>query len=219
MTPAFVLHAVRRWWKVAAPIGILLAVVSVGVVWVLFKPMYLAVGRIQILDQQPFIAFATSESANKKYVQTQLQLLKLPNLLRRVLSDHPEIRNHPELLAEPDPLEYLAKTLTVKSIGDSEFYAIEYKSADRAHAKKVVDAVIDSYMEYVAAYESKYRLNLQKSLDAEIVKWKENVVELSKQLQRLTEATGLRPTPTRRYGRAHRERGIAGQYAGPARAI
>ena len=82
ISPAFVLHAVRRWWKVAAPLGILLAAVSAGAVFLLFKPMYMAVGNIRILEKQPSVAFPVMNSDDEKYVQTQLQSLKFWQVLR-----------------------------------------------------------------------------------------------------------------------------------------
>ena len=36
-TARFVLHALRQWWKVATPIAVVLAVISVTVVYALFE--------------------------------------------------------------------------------------------------------------------------------------------------------------------------------------
>jgi len=195
ITPVFVLHAVRRWWKVAAPVAILLAVVAVGTVAYLFKPTYLAVGRILIHENPPFIAFKTDESTNKKFVKTQLDLLRLPVILRQVLAD-PEIRNHPEILAEPYPLDYLTSAVRVNAGSDSEIYAIEFESQDPKHAKKVLDAVIASYMTYITSYDSVRRVTLMSSLDDEISKWQQKMLNVSQQLEDLTKETGLRPTAT-----------------------
>lgn len=197
LTPLFVLHAVRRWWKVAAPLGILLAVAAAGTVFLLFEPQYLAIGRIRILGQQPHIAFPTEGSSNssKQFVQTQLQLLRLPVVLLPVLAD-PKVQRHPEILEARDQLAYLTEAVQVKAIGDSEIYSIEYEASDPQRAKEVVDAVIASYMRYVATYDSEFRHKLSNALGLEIEKQKAATQLKWKQLQDLSQSTGVSPTPS-----------------------
>ncbi len=193
VTPLFVLHAVRRWWKIAAPLGIFLAVGGAALVFVFFKPMYLAVGRIRILEQQPHIAFPDRDAKAEQFVQTQLQILRLPVVLRPVLAD-PEIARHPEIVKERDPLAYLTESIKTNAIGKSEIYAIEYEAADPQRAKQVVDAVIRSYMSYTASFDSVFRQNLMTSLEREIDKRRSTIKLLHEQLRKLTEQTGLAPT-------------------------
>jgi capsular exopolysaccharide synthesis family protein len=192
----FVLNAMRRWWKVAAPIGILLAVASAGTIFFFFKKTYVAVGRIQIFDQPINIAFPTTESANKKFVQTQLARIKFPEVLNPVLRD-PEIQLHREILAQGDfALEYLMEKITVKPEGESEYYTITYESEDAQLAARIVNAVIDSYMTYIASVDADFRHRLTKLLGNATGKWQSKVELLSSQVQSLCETKGIRPSPT-----------------------
>lgn len=77
-TPQMILMALRRWWMIALPVGILSAAVAAVVVWVQFVPEYQASAQIQIDAKRPIIAFDTegpSYGRDNGYVATQLNLL------------------------------------------------------------------------------------------------------------------------------------------------
>ena len=77
-TPQLILMALRRWWMIALPVGILSAAVAAVVVWIQFEPEYQAAAQIQIDSKRPVIAFDTegpSYGRDNSYVATQLNLL------------------------------------------------------------------------------------------------------------------------------------------------
>ena len=56
ITPQFVLTAIRQWWKVAAPIGLVLAALAAARVGQLVEPKYEATAWRQIEDPRPYHA-------------------------------------------------------------------------------------------------------------------------------------------------------------------
>ena len=70
LSPQFLLHSLLHWWKVAAPIGLVLAVAGAAVVWWLFEPVYLSNAFIQIREIPPALVFEI-EAQSKGYVETQ----------------------------------------------------------------------------------------------------------------------------------------------------
>ncbi len=77
-TPQLVLMALRRWWMIALPVGIVLASVAAVVVWYQFVPEYQATAQIQINSQRPIIVFdmeGKSHGRDDGHVATQLNLL------------------------------------------------------------------------------------------------------------------------------------------------
>lgn len=77
-TPQLIFMALRRWWMVALPVGIVLATVAAAVVWFQFVPEYQATAHIQIDSKRTVIAFDTEGNTygrDDTYVATQLNLL------------------------------------------------------------------------------------------------------------------------------------------------
>ncbi len=77
-TAQMVLMALRRWWMIALPVGILSAVAAAVVVYFQFEPEYQASVEIQIKSQGQYIAFdmeGRSYGRSDTYVATQLQLI------------------------------------------------------------------------------------------------------------------------------------------------
>jgi capsular exopolysaccharide synthesis family protein len=142
-----VLHAMRRWWKLALPVSLLLAAAAVGAVYVLFEPQYEAAALLEINETTPFIAFQLHEGGvSKSYFNTQLGLIRSPWILGRTVimenvKDLPEIRKN-----QPNQVEWLRKRINVSPIGDSDLFEIRYASASPDSAYLVVNEVTRQYL-------------------------------------------------------------------------
>src|SRR5208337_2146895 len=55
MSSQFVLHALRRWWKICLPAGVLLAAAAVAAVYLLFEPQYEASALLEISERPQYI--------------------------------------------------------------------------------------------------------------------------------------------------------------------
>ena len=87
------------------------------------------------------------ENSSKYFVETQINLLRHPYVLRSVLSIA-EIARMPEIAAQSDPVQWLAKQITVKAVGDSELYDVAYAAPDPKAAATVVNALLDEYFRH-----------------------------------------------------------------------
>ena len=56
--PAFLLWVFQQWWKIAVPVGLVLAVVAGAAIWALHVNQYSASALIRIEHSAPFIAFS-----------------------------------------------------------------------------------------------------------------------------------------------------------------
>src|SRR6476620_12404038 len=56
ISPAFIVWVLRQWWLVIIPIGLVLAVVSAGIVMHLYVPKYEATALLMIEDVGQFVA-------------------------------------------------------------------------------------------------------------------------------------------------------------------
>ena len=141
MSPQFLLNALLHWWKLAAPVGLILALVSAGTVWWLFEPTYLANAVIQIRETAPALVFDV-EKESKSYVETQKETIRSSRVLRPVVTLG-DIKNMPELRDADDKVRWLRSQLKLSLIGKSEYLQIGIEGPDGDNAARIVNAVVD----------------------------------------------------------------------------
>ncbi|NLF08226.1 MAG: hypothetical protein GX594_09635, partial [Pirellulaceae bacterium] len=66
LTVHFVLSALRRWWKVAMPVALVLAVGGAAVVYFMFEPVYEASAWLQFEERTPYLAFENKDDGRSK---------------------------------------------------------------------------------------------------------------------------------------------------------
>jgi uncharacterized protein involved in exopolysaccharide biosynthesis len=150
LTVQFILHAARRWWKVAAPAGVLLATVAAVVVLLVFQRQYEAVAVLEIQEQSPYVAFPNQESRSKAFFNTQMELIKHHWVLAPTieqLSKDPKRPLPREIAQEPDPVPWLSKRLKVLTQGESNLVRISYSGPDPEDSARVVNTVLQQYLE------------------------------------------------------------------------
>jgi capsular exopolysaccharide synthesis family protein len=145
----FFLAVLGQWWKLLLPVTLVLLAVSVGLTLFFFRPQYRAAAWLQIKSQQPFVAFPDETPADRemarKFVHTQIELLRSPLILGRALSQ-PEIVQMAELRRRRDPIDWLARQgLEVTPKGESELLEVAFTCAEPESAAKLVDAVVNAY--------------------------------------------------------------------------
>src|SRR5262245_60015956 len=82
-----VLIAIRCWWHIALPLGLLLAAAAMVIVYYTFTPRYTAQAWVMIRTRPLFILRDFSPDDPQKFVQNQIQLIRSPMVLDPVASD------------------------------------------------------------------------------------------------------------------------------------
>lgn len=113
--------------------------------WLLFEPVYVASSWLLIKSQQPHIVYATSNES-QMFAETQLQTIRSPVVLSRVLASEPEIAKWPEGERFNSHLTWLQKGLSANYVGRSELCEISFKSNNPAIAAKVANAIVEGYL-------------------------------------------------------------------------
>lgn len=144
VTPAFVLYALRRWGLVAAPIGLLLALLLAGGAWFYFTPQFRSSAWLKIENRKPVLVFK-DDTESPIFVKTQVELLKSPLVLGRALAQA-EVARLPEVRAQDAPLEWLSRRISIKAMGESELFQVAYEGPDPESVPKIVNAVVDGYL-------------------------------------------------------------------------
>lgn len=125
----------------AAALGALYALLAA-------PPRYQAAALVMIEDSTPFVAFtrASDQRQEARYVRTQIELLRSPMVLERVL-ERKEVGSVPELQNAEDPMAVLRDTLKIAQVAHSELYEISFLSQSAQGAADLVNAIVSEYMQ------------------------------------------------------------------------
>jgi capsular exopolysaccharide synthesis family protein len=198
-----VFHTLRPWWRLALPVGLLLAFGIAGSIWFAFGPAYRAEAWLRIEERAPFIAFP-QEVDSRSFVATQVQLIRSPLVLGPALAQEleepdPETGDKtvgalPEANEQDAPIEWLQEEIAVEAVGGSELFTVSFAGRDPEDSAHIVNAVVNSYFDLRAQEEAQRTQRVIELLEqererraAEVMRLRENVRELSKQ------ATGKDP--------------------------
>ncbi|MBI2826664.1 MAG: polysaccharide biosynthesis tyrosine autokinase [Planctomycetia bacterium] len=191
LTPAFVLQALARWWKIALPAGMILGASAAMVAWLTFRPSFSAEAWLRIEDRRPFVAFPTQmQDESKRFVQTQVELIRSPVVVGDCLS-RAEIAQLPELKDASDPIEWLSSRLTVKEVGQSELFRIQFRGPNPVNAATIANAVVDAYLKLHSDEAAAETQRIIDVLDSDKAKRALHITRLQENLRKLTkQATG-----------------------------
>ena len=180
------LNALRRWWKIAFPVGVLLSAATAGLVYWSFEPQYEAAALLEIKEDAPYIAFEPREAGvSKAYFRTQIEIIKSRWIMGRTVASG-AMKDLPEIRKKGDPIEWLRRKVTVVSPNDSDVFEIKYTSADPESAALVVNEVTRQYLESQSDEESKRMERIVKTLEHELADRREGVKALRQQVEKLS---------------------------------
>jgi succinoglycan biosynthesis transport protein ExoP len=141
-----VLCAVRYWWRIAAPLAVVLAIVAAGLVAYLSKPKFTAAAWLIIREKPEYLLNPQVMEDPRKFVQNQMELLRSPPVIDPV-ANKPEVYAAPELASGMgDPAERLRRLLQVRAQGQSDFFVIEFTSESPHKAALIVNEVAKAYL-------------------------------------------------------------------------
>jgi len=190
--PNFSVHtvfvAIRCWWHIALPLGLLLGSAAAVVVYYNAKQSYTAQAWVMIKDVSPFILQQVSPQNSQKFVLNQIELMKSPLVLGPVIGDL-AVASAPELANHPDPVQYLRDNLRIRSLGGSEYYVIEFTSTSPEKASLIVNRVAQEYRGLQDQHEKQLNYltitNLQKQQllhHQDVKRMRANLQELSRKI-------------------------------------
>lgn len=190
--PKSILHAVRRRWKLALPIGLVCSGVLATAAWVLLVPKYTAVAYLRLDAENRPLIFNTTDQARsdfKIYKNTHAQLMKTPFVLNAALRDS-AMQGYPDIAAESDPLTYLQKEVKVTYPNDGELMEVSFSASDATSAIGIVNAIVTAFMDEVVENEKGIRIERLKNLRLVYTKAEENVRAKQETLKNLAQLLG-----------------------------
>ncbi|MGO9111696.1 MAG: hypothetical protein ACLP9L_20920, partial [Thermoguttaceae bacterium] len=191
------------WWRFALPVGLLLAVISVGVVYLLFEPQYEASALLEIKEHPEYIAFEPKDAGIPKgYFRTQMEIIRSRWIIHRAVDAIEKINRLPEISKQPDPIDWLRKQVSVVSSNDSDVFEIKYAGGNPENAALVVNTVTEQYLKAQEEEDAKRNSKIVAELTREMNNREEAVWALRKQVQATTQEISkkepevVRPDPS-----------------------
>ena len=137
--------ALRYWWKIAFPFGVILAVTAATLIYFFMPRTYTAQVWLSLKESSDYLS--TKPKGNDQFIATQKELIRSPIVLELVASD-PIVLETPELRTSQDVVPTLMSMLKISQRGhNSEFFTLEFPSSDPVKAAYVVNKVAGEYVE------------------------------------------------------------------------
>ena len=149
-----VLSALRCWWHIALPLGLVLGSCAAVAVFYTSTPVYTASVWLEIKERPPVLLQNAVPDDPRKFVANQVELIRSPLVLDPVIAIR-EVRSAPELIDEEDPALYLRSHLAIQPRGGSDIFVIEFTSEEPVKASLIVNEVAKSYLAWQQRHDQK----------------------------------------------------------------
>ncbi len=162
------LHGFRRRWLLATTLGLFCGTLALAAVLLSGRETYTAAAVLRIASREQQLVFNTTDrqAANSfdVYKSTQVELLRSRFTLIAALRN-PEVANLPIVCEQPDAVVWLARQISVHFPGNGEIMRLAITLEDAEAAAKLVNAVVDAYMNEVVDVERNQRRERLSEMD------------------------------------------------------
>lgn len=180
-------HGLKRNWKWALPLGLILGSVAFAALYICFPIKYRATAYIQIMAAKPYFVFNEKDRSDyTNFVNTQLALIKNPLILEKSL-ENTDVTRLKSILSEKNPQEWLRTNLSASSQGKSEFATISINTEVASDADKIVNAVLDAYFSYLNDRSTSFNRDIITKLTLEMNRQQSAANVLQNQIKRMLE--------------------------------
>jgi capsular exopolysaccharide synthesis family protein len=183
--------ALRCWWKIALPLGLLAAAGAGSLVYYLFQPTYTASAWIYIGERARQIVPAHSEDS-QRFVANQNELMLSPYLLTPV-ANQKDIVDTPEIADKSDRYQALRSKLKINNQGQSEYYSIEFSSLSPEKAALIVNSIADAYISLQRSNQNEQRQRIVEVLDGVLKEYASRVRDVKRRLDDAAKTKGVEP--------------------------
>jgi succinoglycan biosynthesis transport protein ExoP len=189
------LKALRRRWRLAIILGLLVATTLGAATWYFVpRAKYIAKSTLLVATAPRRIIFEPKEGIAdyRTYQRTQLALIKNRKVLMHALRS-PDVARLPTILEKADPDEWLEQQLNVEFTGGAEVLQISLSGERAEDVTTIVNRVVQSYLSEVVAQEFQER---KERLEALQKLWKKYQGDLEAKrigLKTLAAAAGANP--------------------------
>jgi capsular exopolysaccharide synthesis family protein len=141
-----------QWWKVAVPIGLIMAAIACIAIWLSYKPMYSTSAWLRVEQGNPYVVFNTSEK-DRGFSGAYLSIIKTPFVLEPVVSK-PEIAQLDVIQEQNEPAKWLGQVVQITSQRGSPYAQVGVTAVKPEWAQAICNAVVESYFKVQSQEEA-----------------------------------------------------------------
>ena len=175
-------------------IALVLGLLATGIPCYAHSPQYEATAVIQIHSVQPsFLADGRQlgEIEYNRFVNTQLELLRLPMVLDRAL-ENADVARLPIVLEQQDKRGWLTKAIQARHAENTELVYVSIVTNSAEASEKIVNAVVDAYLNFINDVARLTNNNLLSSLRIEERRQRQFAQTFQESIRRATREAALR---------------------------
>ena len=139
------LTALRRWWLVATPLGLLLSIITGAAIYLTTHPKYTGEAWLIIRDRPDHLLDGTGREDPVRFIANQMEMMRSPPILNPVAAI-PAVAQTPEIQREADPVQALKRQVKILR-GQSEYFVVQFTSTDPASAALIPNEISKAYLE------------------------------------------------------------------------
>ena len=140
-------RALKRHWWWAVPLWVLGSVGLAALAYAKIKPTYDAISRVEIQNTNTEIYKSVVPVDMQLFVETQVQILGGPTVIRGALESDPSLAGLPMLRESSDPEVDIRKAVRVAPMPKTNLIQIELSSQAPGEAARIVNALVDYYVD------------------------------------------------------------------------
>jgi succinoglycan biosynthesis transport protein ExoP len=182
--PWLYVDTIRRNWRWAMPLGLVIASLVSGFVYWRFVPEYLASHLLEA--NRDFVVFQGVMQGHSDLLQNERPLIENHLVLSPVLSD-PKICEAPSLRDIHSREMNIRRNLSLSDVGSKTLMRVSYKDTEPAAAASVCNAIVRSYLQQRQRFDDRRISDLEGWLQPALKLWqdeveqhRERIVSLSK---------------------------------------
>jgi capsular exopolysaccharide synthesis family protein len=140
------LCAIRRWWKIATPLSLLLAAVAAAIVFVTYKPTYTGEAWLIIRNRQDHLLGGPGTDDHGNFIANQIEMMRSPPIVNPVAANA-AVAKTPEIAGERDPVLAIKRQVKIFPRGQSEYFVVQFKSVDPQSAALIPNELAEAYLQ------------------------------------------------------------------------
>ena len=195
-TMSGLVKALRRRWLLASGLSLLGAVVAVAVVWFIVPPQFTATARLQVASRSPLnpLGHAQDDTDFNVFKLNQAAMITSPLVLSAALN-RDEVKRLHLVRDQVNPVPWLEKALKVDFLLGPEIMRVSLSSSESGELAALVNAVVDVYVDEMAARENGKRAGLVAALKKNQEEEEKKLAERQKALRVMEHNLGLTCDP------------------------
>jgi polysaccharide biosynthesis transport protein len=198
VNPKTLLRGLTRHWVWILGIWLGVSVPVMSLIYRFVEPTFEAFSTLRVTPTS-FRLYEPSQADQSDfrgvvapYLKTQIALITSDRVLGPAI-ESAEVSHLSAIRSSDDPREFLRKYMTVEIVKDAYLIRVALELADKKQSMAIVNAVVQSYLEYNREHQRSGNATLRKSLAEHVEEYKKQITEKRDELKAIYQKGTVSP--------------------------